>query len=357
MAIPSFTQEQVFSQLYSGNKWSGTTITYAFPQVTNGIFSQGEAASFRAASATQQSLLSLAIQTWDDLIAPNFQLTTQTNSSIEFGYTTSNIGYAHAYFPTVGSVWFNAAQSTLASPTVGSYGFLTAVHEIGHAIGLNHMGDYNGNGNWQPSSYQDSTVLTVMSYFGPYGAASQRSPDIAQADWQASDGRYYAPQTPMLNDVVVVQRVYGASTNTRVSDTVYGFGSNVTGATAAIYDFAVNAHPVLTIFDSAGNDTLNLSGFSTPSKVFLESGVYSSADDMSNNLVIAYGAVIENAVTGSGRDTLTGNAVGNRLDGGAGNDTLDGAAGDDTLVGGAGDDSVQGGAGNDTAVLAGAFAR
>lgn len=49
---------------------------------------------------------------------------------------------------------------------------------------------------------------------------------------------------------------------------------------------------------------------------------------------------IENAVTGSGADTLIGNSVANRLEGGAGNDTLDGGAGTDTLIGGDGSDTV-----------------
>jgi serralysin len=48
---------------------------------------------------------------------------------------------------------------------------------------------------------------------------------------------------------------------------------------------------------------------------------------------------IENVTGGSGNDTLTGNAVANRLEGGAGNDKLDGNGGVDTLIGGAGDDT------------------
>jgi methionine-rich copper-binding protein CopC len=77
---------------------------------------------------------------------------------------------------------------------------------------------------------------------------------------------------------------------------------------------------------------------------------------MTNNLVIAYSAVIENAVGGAGNDTLTGNAVGNQLDGGAGNDVLSGLDGDDSLTGGLGNDQVDGGTGTDTAVLSGSLA-
>lgn len=49
---------------------------------------------------------------------------------------------------------------------------------------------------------------------------------------------------------------------------------------------------------------------------------------------------IENAVGGSGNDTIIGNAVANKLVGGAGNDTLQGGGADDTLDGGAGIDTA-----------------
>jgi methionine-rich copper-binding protein CopC len=354
MAAANFTNAQVFNQLSSGQAWSGATITYSFPSGTTGLtITDGEGNSFRAASAAQQAFFSLAIMTWDDLIERTMSLTTSTSSNIEFAYTTTGIDYAHAYFPTGGTVWFNAAESTLVTAAVGSYGFQTTIHEIGHALGLNHMGDYNGAGAFTPSSYQDSVVLSIMSYFGP--SAPLRSSDVASADWRGSDNKDYGPQTPMLNDVMVIQQIYGTSTTTRLGDTIYGFSSNITGTAASIYDFSVNKNPILTIFDSGGSDTLNLSGWSSRSEIHLESGVFSSANDMTNNIVIAYSAVIENAVAGSGNDTLTGNAVGNRLDGGSGNDVLSGLDGDDTLTGGLGNDQVDGGAGTDTAVLAGAL--
>jgi hypothetical protein len=47
----------------------------------------------------------------------------------------------------------------------------------------------------------------------------------------------------------------------------------------------------------------------------------------------------ENAIGGSGNDTITGNSTANTLLGGAGNDKLNGGSGSDTLVGGTGDDT------------------
>jgi Ca2+-binding RTX toxin-like protein len=59
---------------------------------------------------------------------------------------------------------------------------------------------------------------------------------------------------------------------------------------------------------------------------------------------------VENAIGGSGNDTLIGNALGNILIGGPGNDTLLGGAGRSLLIGGLGSDSLVGGSGDDILV-------
>lgn len=356
MAVPQWTLTQVLEQLDSGSHWSGSTITYAFPTTSSAFTaSDGERQDFRPVPTGAQAELTMALVTWDELIPQNIVRTTSVGSQIEFGYTTTGIDFAHAYFPPFGSVWFNALEPDLVDPVVGGYGFLTAIHEIGHALGLDHMGDYNGAGFWSPSSYQDSMVLSVMSYFGPRYAAPLYSSEVMQADWMARNGQTYSPQTPMVNDVSAIQAIYGVSTTTRTEDTTYGFHSTVAGVLAEVYDFTRNTSPILTLFDSGGIDTLDCSGWSSPSRINLAPGAYSSANDMTNNLAIAWSAVIENAVGGSGDDVIVGNLQANRLQGGGGADDLSGGAGNDTLVGGAGNDHLDGGEGNDTAVFTGAF--
>ncbi len=352
----NWTLTQVLNQLNSGQKWSGNTITYSFPSTASGLFSQGEATGFRAVNATQQQWMTLALATWDDLIPQSMAAGTPGQTNIEFGYTSTNIGYAHAYYPTTGSAWFNATEDTLVRTSVGEYGFQTFIHEIGHALGLNHMGNYNGDGNWAPSSFQDSVVLSIMSYFGPRYAAPNYSAEVMQADWVDAGGTTHSPQTPMLNDIMAIQTIYGTSTTTRLDNTVYGFSSTVGGATGQIYDFTVNRNPILTIFDSGGSDTLNVSGWSTPSRIDLHAGAFSSVNDMTNNIAIAYNTTIENAIGGGGADVIIGNDAANRLEGGGGNDELNGSAGDDTLIGGPGNDNLDGGDGTDTAVFEGSFA-
>lgn len=51
-----------------------------------------------------------------------------------------------------------------------------------------------------------------------------------------------------------------------------------------------------------------------------------------DNIAIASSANIENAIGGSGNDTITGNALDNVIKGGDGNDTIDGSGGTNTAV-------------------------
>jgi serralysin len=363
MALSSWTDQQVINQLNSGSKWSGSLITYSFPTLVSAMATySGEASGFSALNSTQQARAELALTLWDDIIAPSVQKVSPGNSmtsaNIEFGNSTSGVSYAHAYFPTVGSVWFNTAYNSsqggndLMTPKIGAHGFLTFIHEIGHAFGLEHMGEYNGSAD-TPSSYQDSTVYSVMSYFGPsWGSGTSNGQGlVAWADWVGSDGKLYSPQTPMMNDIMAMQAMYGADATTRTGDTVYGFQSNITGATAAIYNFTQNLNPIICIWDAGGNDTLNLSGWNTSSSIDLAPGSFSSANSMTMNISIARGAWIENAVTGNGNDTVMGNPRDNVITTNGGNDTIRALEGDDTIGAGAGNDTVDGGDGTDLLIF------
>lgn len=357
MALANWTPQQILAQLSSGYSWSGGVITYAFPTLASGMYGATERTGFQALNAAQQAMAVLSLQTWDDVMGSDLQKTTASNSHIELAYTSKGGGYAHSYMPTTSSVWFSNAYATLTSPQIGQHGFLTYVHEEGHALGLDHMGDYNGSGNWAPSCYQDSSVYSVMSYFGPsWGSgASNGEGLVAWADWVGTDGKLYSPQTPMINDIMAIQSMYGVETSTRLGDTVYGFHCNISGNTAQLYDFSANRNPILALFDSGGNDTLDLSGWTTASQISLVPGSFSSGNSMTNNISIAYTCDIENAIGGGGGDQITGNDLGNRLDGGAGDDSLNGGNGDDVLLGGAGNDHLDGGSGTDTVSFAGSF--
>lgn len=330
MALQAWTQSQITAQLDSSAKWDAVWITYSFPTTPVGISGPyNETKTFQPLNGAQQAAASLSMKVWDELISPYISQVVG-NSDVEFGNSRTYTDYAHAYFPANGSVWFSSADRGLLSPKIGDYAFATFLHEIGHALGLDHMGDYNGGVNNSPSCYQDSTVYSIMSYFGPGHPLGQGL--VAWANWVGDDGKVYSPQTPMLSDIQAIQAIYGADLKTREGDSVYGFNSNLTGETASIYNFFQNAHPILTIYDAGGIDTLDLSGFLTPSTIDLQSGAFSSCNSMTNNIAIAYSSTIENAVGGAGNDWIMGNASSNILTGGRGNDSITGGGGFDWAV-------------------------
>ena len=206
MAKPVWTDAQVYDQLRTGQYWLGSPISYGFPSVGTDIYgNQGEAANFVQLNGDQQSAAQLAIMTWGDLIKPEFQSQPNSSGNVNFGMTSSGIDYAHAYYPPKGGVWFNNAKAELVNPVLGNYGFNTYIHEIGHAIGLDHMGNYNGSGPSQPSCWQDSSVYSVMSYYGPSNSSGGQG-EVAWANWTVGATKY-CPQTPMLNDVMVIQNI------------------------------------------------------------------------------------------------------------------------------------------------------
>ena len=361
---PIYSNTQVISQLDSGYHWTGTSLTYGFPS-TAAWFPYAEKAGFSPLTSTERAMATQAVTLWDDLIKPNFSLVADgSTANVKFENTTTNIGYAHAYYPGswsgAGSVWLNSSYgatsgtNNLMSPVPGSWGYTAWIHETGHALGLDHPGDYNGGSPTYETNaayMQDSQMYSLMSYF---------TADKTGADWYASDNRWYYPQTPMLHDVLAIQAMYGADTTTRSGNTTYGF--NATYGINSLYDFTQNKHPVLCIYDGAGIDTLDFSGWNTASVINLAPGSFSNCDMMTFNVSIAYSAWIENAVGGGGADVITGNDLANVLRGmagndsisaGLGNDRLEGGDGNDTLAGGAGDDILDGGAGTDLAVFSG----
>ncbi|MFP3701649.1 M10 family metallopeptidase C-terminal domain-containing protein, partial [Burkholderia sp. SIMBA_013] len=83
------------------------------------------------------------------------------------------------------------------------------------------------------------------------------------------------------------------------------------------------------VWDGGGEDTLDFSGFAHKQNINLNAEAFSDVGGLRGNVSIAKGVVVENAIGGSGSDSLTGNHAHNRLKGGGGSDTLRGGAGAD----------------------------
>ena len=83
------------------------------------------------------------------------------------------------------------------------------------------------------------------------------------------------------------------------------------------------------------HNTLNFSGWSTPSIINLDPGSFSSGNGFTNKIGIAFNTVIETAIGGGGNDTINSYVYDNILVGGPGNDLITGGPGADRFVPGA----------------------
>ena len=164
--------------------------------------------------------------------------------------------------------------------------------------------------------------MSVMSYF----SQNENSYFSNQGFTQSYLG------TPMIADIAAMSVLYGLSTTTRTGATTYGFNSNA----GDVYNASLYPTIAYTVFDSGGIDTLDYSGFSQNQRIDLTPGQFSNIGGRTGNVIIALGTQIENAIGGSGNDTLIGNGAANVLQGGLGIDVLLGGAGADILIGGSG---------------------
>ncbi|MCC0022601.1 MAG: M10 family metallopeptidase C-terminal domain-containing protein [Hyphomicrobiaceae bacterium] len=249
----------------------------------------------------------------------------------------------------------------------GGFGFLTFLHELGHALGLAHPHDRGGGSNIMPgirtsSGYGDptdtspysSTIHTVMSYNGGMvdKVGIRGSTQDPEENGQSRKG-YNTNLAPL--DIAAIQAKYGAKADANLGDNVYDLTQ---GAWKSIWDtggtdeirYTGGLDVVIALGSATWSATGNPSGFlsyivSGSGDANKHYGGLTIAADFTNAIADQNGetgVLIENATGGSGDDWITGNRLDNILIGNAGDDRI-------TLV--SGNDQAFGGPGRDTFIL------
>lgn len=340
------TDDERVNTLLAGAKWgseapgTATEISYSFPSgEAYWNYTREVSAGWYGLSSAQKQVFIQALQSWSDVATITFTEVADTETygdmRVAYSYAVEDDSSAYAYLPggglvdsegvitpddENGDIWLHPSTTDFSTSGDGMH---TLRHEIGHALGLKHS--FEAEGDFPTlDSEKDHTGYTVMSYTES-DAAGYTFTVVGASSYYA---QAVQPLTPMLYDILAIQHLYGANTETRADDTVYTFS---------------NRAELKTIWDGGGIDTFDLSGQEAGVRLDLAAGSFSDIGQRqmtfetpliaaSNNIAIAFDTEIENAIGTAYDDVLLGNALDNTLTGGAGDDHLNGGEGEDSVV-------------------------
>ena len=285
-----------------------TTITYSF--LNQKPTSGGEGGTgFSTFTAAQQQTVRDLFYVLQNQTGLAFSEVAGDAGQIRFGVNQQANTRGYSFIPDefkadarAGDVWID--QETAAVMKPGQEGYYVLLHELAHALGLQH-----------PLTEADTSGATVLlNSFSSVNNTVMLDVSSASAggSWPTWFGSF---------DLQALRYLYGTR--------AYASGND----TYAVKDATSN----MTIVDDGGMDTLDASNVSVSVSIDLRAGKSSSigmdTDGTSkfNNIAIAAGSLIENVMGSPYDDVIVGNAQNNLVTFMGGNDIVDGQGGVDLI--------------------------